>query len=226
MTAIPGPLPCISPVRSVALVRPANDNFAEALSLSGAALETAATNLFATLEPGEPEHADAPGGASIWWTWIAPITGDVTIDTQGSNVDTALAVYTGNTVGSLQLVAANDDVASNQPNSRVTFHAAENTHYAIAVDGYDGEPGNIRLEIAMALPAFRLSTPRATADGTHVVSLTGQPNQRYTLQASRDLRSWQTVATIQANASGAAEFSDPPQSATARFYRASFATTP
>jgi len=46
----------------------------------------------ATKEPGEPAHAGNDGGASIWYSWTAPSTGNVTITTEGSSFDTLLGV--------------------------------------------------------------------------------------------------------------------------------------
>ena len=33
------------------------------------------SNVGATKEPGEPDHAGDPGGASVWYTWTAPADG-------------------------------------------------------------------------------------------------------------------------------------------------------
>jgi hypothetical protein len=40
----------------------------------------------------EPDHDGNPGGKSVWWTWVAPANGLVTVSTQGSTFDTVLAV--------------------------------------------------------------------------------------------------------------------------------------
>ena len=50
------------------------------------------TNVGATKETGEPDHAGNVGGASVWCRWVAPADGTVTFDTFGSNYDTLLAV--------------------------------------------------------------------------------------------------------------------------------------
>ena len=80
-----------------AQVPPANDDFvnAEALPTDGTWL---GSNVNATAEPGEPAHASVPTGSSIWFQWIAPTDGFVTVDTFGSNYDTVLALYTGTAV--------------------------------------------------------------------------------------------------------------------------------
>src|SRR5215468_5176607 len=55
--------------------RPSNDNFADAISVTGTNFNVHGSNVNATIEPGEPNHAHQPGGKSVWWTWQAPATG-------------------------------------------------------------------------------------------------------------------------------------------------------
>jgi hypothetical protein len=88
-----------------------------------------------------------PAGASVWWSWTASQDGPVTIDTSGSGFDTRLAVYTGASVSSLELVAANDDIDLVIRQSRVRFQAAAGTEYQIAVDGYGLGIGSILLDV-------------------------------------------------------------------------------
>ena len=126
--------------------RPANDNFAAAASLAGNTFQATGSNLSATSEMGEPNHAWVSGRQSVWWTWTAPASGVVTLSTLGSGYDTTLAVYSGNAVNALSQVAANDDDPQGQNySSRVDFRAVAGTVYRIAVDGYAGATGSIRL---------------------------------------------------------------------------------
>jgi hypothetical protein len=135
---------------------PGNDNFSNAFTINGNCTTVTGTNVAATKEPGEPNHAGNVGGASVWWKWIAPITGSATVTTDGSNFDTLLGVYTGSSVGNLTQVAANDDDSQGQTSS-VTFNAVMGTTYYIAVDGYFGpshglHEGHIVLNACMPLP--------------------------------------------------------------------------
>src|SRR5436190_5408167 len=77
---------------------PVNDNFINATVLAGSTNLVTVTNTDATIEAGEPTHANASGGKSVWWSWQAPVTGSVAISTAGSSFDTLLAVYTGETI--------------------------------------------------------------------------------------------------------------------------------
>ncbi len=137
-------------------VAPANDNFANAEALSGSPTSASGTNVGATKEANEPDHAGDPGGHSVWYSWQAPSSGPVTIGTCASSVDTLIGVYTGATVGGLTQVAANDE--SSGPNcadtdqSEVSFAATGGTTYKIAVDGWEGDTGSFSLAIAPLSP--------------------------------------------------------------------------
>ena len=58
-------------------------------------------NWMTTKETGEPNHAQNPGGKSVWYKFQAPGSGKVYFDTMGSTVDTVMAVYTGTGVSAL-----------------------------------------------------------------------------------------------------------------------------
>jgi hypothetical protein len=87
---------------------PSNDNFANAQTLSGAfPIVVHGTLSEATQEPGEPEDQY---GASVWYSWTAPSTGRVTIDTCGGQSFAPITfVYTGPSVSQLQQVSAEED---------------------------------------------------------------------------------------------------------------------
>lgn len=125
-----------------------NDNFAQRFSVSGDRGTTTGSNVDATKEPGEPDHAGEAGGRSVWWSWTATTDGLVTFDTIGSDFDTLLAVYTGSAVDALTLVAENDDASYWELYSRVQFTTTAGVTYQIAVDGYEGDSGAIVLNWA------------------------------------------------------------------------------
>ncbi len=128
---------------------PANNDFVNAQVIAGCSGSVTGTNIGANRESGEPaSHSpdgDA-GGGSVWYHWQAPSSGSVTMHTTGSNYDTLLAVYTGNSVGGLTAVIKNDDVDPGTiVHSQVTFTATAGTIYKIAVDGWGADAGNIVL---------------------------------------------------------------------------------
>ena len=121
----------------------ANDKFSNAVLLTENSGSTLGSTVEAGIESGEPIHAGNNGGRSIWWQWVAPANGELTIDTFGSDFDTLLAVYTGANVSALTSIASNDD--SGGVNSEVTFSVDVGTNYLIAVDGFNGASGNVVL---------------------------------------------------------------------------------
>ena len=105
----------------------------------------------ATTEVGEPNIGGASSGRTVWWTWTAPTTGTVTIDTSGSSFDTVLGVYTGSSIASLSRIADNDDADyfTGVITSRVRFTAFAGETFQILVDGYLDASGQITLHIAV-----------------------------------------------------------------------------
>jgi uncharacterized repeat protein (TIGR01451 family) len=125
--------------------RPANDTFANRIVLSGNNGSTNWTNLLATKEPGEPNHAGNSGGHSVWWKWTAPAAGQLSADTHGSSFDTLLAAYTGSSVSALTANAANDNDGSANGTSGMLLQVQAGTEYVLAVDGANGAAGTATL---------------------------------------------------------------------------------
>jgi hypothetical protein len=123
---------------------PSNNNFASAQTISGTSGTVNGTNVGANKETGEPNHAGNSGGASVWYRWQAPATGAVTFTTTSSNFDTLLAAYTGSSVSSLSLIAANDDF-NGTLQSAIAFTAQGGVTYYVAVDGFGGATGSVLL---------------------------------------------------------------------------------
>ncbi len=133
---------------------PTNDLFANAIVVSGSQGTTNGTDLRASKESGEANHAGNAGGASVSYNWTAPASGSVTIDTLGSSFNTLLAVYAGSSVGSLTTVGSDNGSLGNGA-SRVIFTATGGTTYRIAVDGNNGAMGNVVLNwLQPAAPVF------------------------------------------------------------------------
>jgi hypothetical protein len=127
-----------------------NDLFANRIQIPSAGGTVTGSNTNATKETGEPNHANAPGGKSVWWTWTAPSTGLVTVSLDGSSFDTTLGVYQGTNVASLVSIAQDDEGGAGSC-SRVLFNAVAGATYQIAVDGYFGSSGNINLTVKPGL---------------------------------------------------------------------------
>ncbi len=128
---------------------PLNNNFADAELVSGIVGSTVGMNYNADNEFLEPDHGDNTGGSSIWYRWIAPVTGVATINTIGSRFDTLLAVYTGSTLNTLIVEAENDDYQPSSRQSEVTVDVIQGTTYYIAVDGFKSAQSAPRTGIAI-----------------------------------------------------------------------------
>lgn len=186
-----------------ATVRPANDSFASATTVTIPASNTltlTASSVNATKETGEPNHASEAGGTSIWWKWTATGTGTLEVSTAGTTFDTLLGAYTGTAVNALTLIASNDDAepppASGPDNptrkrtSIISFPVTMGTTYYFAVDGWDGEWGsnvnltfNLNAVIPDAAPTITTQPQsQSVTVGTNVVFsvvATGKPNPTY-----------------------------------------------
>jgi Bacterial pre-peptidase C-terminal domain len=82
---------------------------------------------------------------TVWWRYTAPIGGQVTIDTLGSNYDTVLAVYTGG----LSQLACNDDTGGLQSQLNL-FTTAGGTYY-IMIARYGTTPSNINVSLRLRI---------------------------------------------------------------------------
>ena len=129
-----------------------NDAFGGRTLLTGDNFRVVVNNGGATREVGEPQHAGQPGGRSLWWQWTAPFSGRVMLSTGGSDsVDTLLAVYTGTSLPALREVASDDDSGPVELTSELFFTATTGITYQIAVDGFEGDFGDIVLTLSNRL---------------------------------------------------------------------------
>jgi hypothetical protein len=124
-----------------------NDNFVGAAPLPGDSGEAEGITSSATREPSEPLHAGVVGANSVWFRWRAPQTAKYVFSLGGSQFDTLLAVYTGTSLPSLFLVAANDNQPGVGTFSQVTLSANAGEEYWIAVDGRAGPSGSGRFRM-------------------------------------------------------------------------------
>lgn len=203
--------------------RPPNDNFADRILLSGPAVTTNGVNFEATSEEGEPDHTGGFGGKSVWWSWTAPYAGTAVITTVGSDVDTVLAVYSGDSVDDLTLIAANDQDPLGGSTSRITFNARAGFRYEIAVDGWNAESGEIVLNVDMPPAPPTLSQARLLTNGTFQVTLFGAAGRTYIIESKTNLTAavWSPIATNMASPLGVWIFTEAASlDLPRRFYRA------
>jgi hypothetical protein len=130
--------------------RPANDYFANRIQLTGSAASVTSSNVLGTQELGEPSHGFV-SGRSLWWSWTAPGSGLVSLDTSGSGITAVLGVYTGTNLSQLTSVT--------NGTTAISFSSVAGTTYQIAVDqwGALGNGGEVRL--SLILSTLRIVAP-------------------------------------------------------------------
>jgi hypothetical protein len=121
-----------------------NDIFANTQPISGDSGTVTGSNVNATKEPGEPNHNNDPGGASIWYWWTGP-SGAVTFDTCGSTFPTVIGVYLGSAVNALTPVSVERGIqpcgdGSSAPSVVFNVTPGGGT-FQIAVDGVNTGTG-------------------------------------------------------------------------------------
>jgi hypothetical protein len=109
--------------------------------------------LAATTSPGDPiitcalaiNATEGPHDHSVWYALTAPASGLVSLDTEGSNYDTLLAVYTG-TCDALGSLACNDDEGVDADHqARIAFPIVQGERYLIEAAAYhQGGAGELR----------------------------------------------------------------------------------
>jgi len=152
----------------------ANDAFAQAQALSGQSLTATGTTANASREGSEPQILGKTGGRSLWYRWTAPRSGTFQVAADASGFDTLLAVYSGNSLGTLRLISANDNAEGPgaTTNSLCSFVAEEGVEYRIVVDAADSSlTGAFRLTLVdsvwqQTLTEAVTNGPAVGADGS------------------------------------------------------------
>ncbi|MBA3849088.1 MAG: hypothetical protein C0502_03730 [Opitutus sp.] len=148
--------------------RPLNDDFSEAVRLSGANVKARGANAHATVQAGEPGLGIA-GGRSLWWRWTAPTAGVVTVDTSESvapgnaALTVRAGVFTGSQLDNLTVVPTTAGSSA----SRFSFTAVPGTEYSFAADSLNGAQGLLVVSIGTA-PANNAFAGAATLEGRSV----------------------------------------------------------
>ncbi len=163
---------------------PPNDDFANRIGLAGLAVTNQASNLEATMEPGEPNPYNYGKGHSLWWTWTAPTNGSFIAMTGGSEISTIVSLFTGETLSNLTLVAYDVFYGTGDQGGSARFQASAGTVYLIQVDGVADYMGQITLTLAYQPPPphdnfadrIAISGTTATLAGT-TVGATREPDE-------------------------------------------------
>jgi len=133
---------------------PANNNCANAIAINACPFTDTKNTTGASDEVGEPASTCTDQANSVWYTITAGANRkSVTVKTCNSDFDTAVMVYQVNAAqpcnfASFVPVACNDDSdCGDGLQSTVSFTAQAGQTYKIQVGGFDGETGNLTVDV-------------------------------------------------------------------------------
>ncbi|MBS0662076.1 MAG: S8 family serine peptidase, partial [Verrucomicrobia bacterium] len=148
--------------------RPFNDDFASRASLGTAAnIHIRTNNVGATSEVNEPALAGSTAQNTLWWTWTAPASANVTFNTAGTAYTAGFAVYTGNSLTGLTKVVDNSG-----GQTKVTAAVTAGTTYQIAIGTKGGSPGLTVFAIGVVPPNDDFVNAQLVSGRTFRVSAT------------------------------------------------------
>jgi hypothetical protein len=152
------------------------------------------------VEPGEQLNPTIGGGRTLWWSWIAPTNGLLTVTAldggnpgTGRNTDPDLMVFTGTTLANLRAMATNDDLSLTPRilDARVSIEVEAETTYYIRVDNdrYGPQGGPFTLNLAFTRPP-KILPGVSIQGGSLVFKGKGLAGTVYHAQISENLRDW------------------------------------
>ncbi len=136
----------------------------------------------------------------------------------GSAFDTLIGVYQGAAADSLTEIVGNDDLQRRHRGSLARFTAVAGQTCHLAVDGFNGDHGNIRFWPNDSIDT-RFRHPVRNPLGEIDQDIETEAGVTYLLQSSLDLKIWSDLSTV---TGGGADLSYRDQSAAGtatRFYR-------
>jgi hypothetical protein len=132
-----------------------NDNFADALPLTGTQIVFGGANYNATRETGEPIrsvlwfHNNRPSrhpvNATLWWRWTAPTTGIVTISTVPGDFRPFVEMFEGNDLLSLQSLVPAIQLDFLSITDSIDFPVESGHEYYISAGGINNQRGEFQL---------------------------------------------------------------------------------
>lgn len=140
-----------------ALVAPAgNDDFADAFEIETFPFSGVQSTLNATTEPGENLNPTgcvifSPNskGATVWYRFTAPVTAVMSASTAGSNFDTVLAIYVGDSLATLSALGCDDDSGPGTQ-SEMSLPLTQGITYYLQAGGFGGRTGTLILIVDFA----------------------------------------------------------------------------
>jgi hypothetical protein len=162
------------------------------------------------------------GGASEWISFVAEVSGNLFLNTDGSSYDTVVAMYrrspTNSTV--LELLACDNNSGTNGSTSSLSLPVVAGQTNYIVVDGVNGITGILQLNYSLATTSL-IKSLGVTLLGQPHLQVTGRPDLHFSIQSSTNLINWTSLITATNSPTGVFDFIDnssanPPR----RYYRA------
>ena len=208
-------------------VLPANDHFADRALLRGLRTQVGVATRLATRESNEPLLTGAPDARSIWWKWAAPSTGPVTVVVSGFFGAGKLAIYTGESLETLQMVSTETIEIPAEPLVRhqsISFDGHQGIEYSIAYETSDFgfTPEELTLSQTVVIPErLKLGISHIRSSSTLILEAFGPSNAVVSLLGSDDSRTFNPISTQSSGSNGIARFVlKAPLATTSRFFRA------
>jgi hypothetical protein len=88
-------------------------------------------------------------GATVWYRFTPPTSGSVLAETTGTNFDTVLAAYTGDTLASITPVRCDDDSGPGLL-AEVLFPVTAGVTYHFQIGGFNAALGDLRFTVSMS----------------------------------------------------------------------------
>ncbi|MDB6038479.1 MAG: hypothetical protein JWM99_2320, partial [Verrucomicrobiales bacterium] len=133
------------------LPTPENDQFKNAIRITGESANILADTTLATLETGE-QRDNEEGGHTLWWRWSAPRTGTVRLASTNSSSLPLVDVFKGESLANLVLLAGNHPFFNEPAQSETYLQAISGHDYFFQVDSRLGTVGEFTIVLDYVPP--------------------------------------------------------------------------
>jgi hypothetical protein len=167
---------------------PPNDDFRNAIPLSGGHLKATSYFTGAGRETGEPNHAGSPAESSLWWRWKAPATALASISASPA---VRIAVYQGGDLHRLSPVPLS---ATSAP-ATFRFAASRGEIYHIALDGGTNR-APVELNLGLQAASLHITRPMRFPSGHSYWFFAREPaGTTVRMELSGNLKEWRAFST-------------------------------
>jgi hypothetical protein len=188
------PLPALGFLFALsAAAQPTNDDFANAQAIpvdQPLPIITSTSTVGATVEAAETA-LDPTLAASVWFKVTSPVDDVVQLDTFGSDFQTRLVVGVGSSLATLDVIAADHEPRNG---TSVVFEINTGVEYHFGVFGWDGETGNLSLNLREITGGAISGTVTAASGGAPLGQI-----QMEALSFNNVLNQWWVVARTTTN---------------------------